>query len=94
MVLFEDAVRGEDIKWTIDLANTGLLKSESTADPTRIHYLYNLGDRPITTDFIASQEKHTLQEWVASLLIRKPPPPQPQRRIGVRLGSRGFVSRQ
>lgn len=90
MVTFEDAVRGEDLKWTVDLAKTGLLRSQSTADPDRIHYLYNLGDRPITREFIESQKKHTLQEWIATLLLRS----QPQRRGGMRLGSRGFVSRQ
>jgi len=90
MVTFEDAVRGEDLKWTVDLAKTGLLRSQSTADPDRNHYLYNLGDRPITGEFIESQKKHTLQEWIATLLLRS----QPQRRGGMRLGSRGFVSRQ
>ena len=91
MVTFEDAVRGEDLKWTISLAKLGLLKSESTTDPSRIHYLYNLGDRPITTEFIESQKQRTLQEWVTTLLIHTP---QPQRRLGMRLGARGFVSRQ
>ncbi len=90
MVTFEDAVRGEDLKWTVDLAKTGLLKTELRSDPRRIHYLYNLGDRPITGEFIESQKKHTLQEWIASILLRS----QPQRRVGMRLGSRGFVSRQ
>jgi hypothetical protein len=90
MVMFEDAVRGEDLKWTISLAKLGLLKSESTSDPSRIHYLYNLGDRPITTEFIESQKQRTLQEWVTTLLI---PTPQPERRSGMRLGARGFVSR-
>ena len=94
MVTFEDAVRAEDLKWTIDLSKTGLLKSESTSDPTRIHYLYNLGDRPITEEFIKSQQERTLQEWVTTLLIRQQPPPQPQRRGVMRLGARGFVSRQ
>ena len=93
MVTFEDAVRGEDLKWTIGLAKTGLLNTESTTDPSRIHYLYNLGDRPITAEFIESQKKHTLQEWVTSILLRTPVP-QPQQRLGMRLGSRGFVSRQ
>jgi hypothetical protein len=90
MVTFEDAVRGEDLKWTISLAKLGLLKSESTSDPSRIHYLYNLGDRPITTVFIESQKQRTLQEWVTTILI---PTPQPDRRSGMRLGARGFVSR-
>jgi hypothetical protein len=103
MVAFEDAVRGEDLKWTIVLAKSGLLKTQSTSDPSRIHYLYNLGDRPITAEFIESQKKHTLEEWIATILIRVPTPqaapePQPQvqqRRIGgMRLGSRGFVSSQ
>jgi hypothetical protein len=93
MVTFEDAVRAEDLKWTIDLSKTGLLKSESTSDPSRIHYLYNLGDRPITAEFIDSQQQHTLQEWVTTLLIRQQTPSQPQRRGVMRLGARGFVSR-
>jgi hypothetical protein len=92
MVTFQDAVRGEDLKWTIQLAKTGLLQSESTSDPSRIHYMYNLGDRPITAEFIESQKAHTLQEWVNTILIPAAPP-QPQRN-GMRLGPRGFVSRQ
>jgi hypothetical protein len=92
MVTFQDAVRGEDLKWTIDLAKSGLLTSESTSDPSRIHYLYNLGDRPITEVFIQTQKEHTLQEWVNTILIPVAPP-QPIRRTGVRLGPRGFVSR-
>jgi hypothetical protein len=95
MVMFEDAVRGEDLKWTISLAKLGLLKSESISDPSRIHYLYNLGDRPITTEFIESQKQRTLQEWVTTLLLLAPQSqPKPERRIGIRLGARGFVSRQ
>ena len=91
MVMFEDAVRGEDLKWTLELAKHGLLKSESTTDPSRIHYLYNIGDRPITTEFIESQKQRTLEHWVKTLLIPQAPP---QRRLGMRLGPRGFVSRQ
>jgi len=91
MVMFEDAVRGEDLKWTLELAKHGLLKSESTSDPSRIHYLYNLGDRPIRTEFIESQKQRTLEHWVKTLLIPQAPP---QRRLGMRLGARGFVSRQ
>ena len=47
LVQFEDATRGEDLKWTIDLAKTGLLRKETQSDPSRIHYVYNIGGRPV-----------------------------------------------
>lgn len=104
MIQFEDATRGEDLKWTIQLSKSGLLKSEYTSDPSRIHYKYNLGDRVIGPEFVEYQKSHTHQDWISTLLVSAPKPqppqsqtqrPQQERRIGaMRLGARGFVSRQ
>jgi hypothetical protein len=97
MIQFEDATRGEDLKWTIQLSKSGLLQSEYSSDPSRIHYKYNLGDRVIGPEFVEYQKSHTHQDWIPTLLITapKPQPPQQERQIrGMRLGPRGFVSRQ
>jgi hypothetical protein len=44
---FGNAVRGEDLDWTIRLAQSGSLRREYTSDSSRIHYIYNLGGRTI-----------------------------------------------
>jgi hypothetical protein len=88
---FEDATRGEDLKWTIDIARGGLLRSETTSDLSRIHYNYNIGGRGVDQRAIDYQSNHTYEEWVKILLIpaKKPEP----KKVGMRLTSRGFVSK-
>lgn len=88
---FEDATRGEDLKWTIDIARGGLLRSETTSDPSRIHYNYTIGGRGVDQRTIDYQSTHTYEEWVKILLVpaKKPEP----KRMGMRLTSRGFVSK-
>jgi len=86
MIRFDDAVRGEDLKWTIDLARSGLLKSET---PTcRVHYIYTLGNRTIPANAIEYQKTHTYDEML-NLLFARPEP----KKVGLRLSSRGFVSK-
>ena len=85
LVTFEDAIRGEDLKWTIDLAKTGMLKHET---PTmRVHYNYNV-QGTVSPQLIEYQKTHTYEEWVKALLV----PAKPVR-SGLRLSSRGFVSK-
>jgi hypothetical protein len=88
LVQFEDATRGEDLKWTIDLAKTGLLRKETQSDPSRIHYVYNIGGRPVPPQTIEYQKTHTYEEWVKVLLM-----PAKVKAGGLRLTSRGFVSK-
>jgi hypothetical protein len=94
LITFEDATRGEDLKWTIDLAKTGFLKTETRSDPSRIHYDYNIRGRSVDDRAIDYQKKHTYEEWVKILLMpaKKPEPPQ-TKQTGLRLTSRGFVSK-
>jgi len=94
LITFEDATRGEDLKWTIDLAKTGFLKTETRSDPSRIHYDYNIRGRSVDDRAIDYQKKHTYEEWVKILLMpaKKPEPPQTMQR-GLRLTARGFVSK-
>jgi len=96
MVIFDDATRGEDLKWAIMLAKTGLLKSETRSDHTRIHYIYNLGVRHVDPRTIDYQSKHTYEESLPLVYVpvRPPytPPVEPKRPI-LRLTPRGFVSK-
>ena len=85
LVTFEDAIRGEDLKWTIDLAKTGMLKHETPT--TRVHYNYNV-QGTVSPQLIEYQKTHTYEEWVKALLV----PAKPVR-SGLRLSSRGFVSK-
>lgn len=93
MVVFEDATNGEDLKWTIGLAKTGLLRSETRSEPTRIHYIYDLRGRKVDPRTIEYQATHNYEELLSLLYIsNKPPPPEPKRPI-LRLTPRGFVSK-
>ena len=88
LVRFEDATRGEDLKWTIDIAKTGFLRKETQSDPSRIHYIYNIGGRSVPTQTIEYQKTHTYEEWIKILLM-----PAKVKTGGLRLTSRGFVSK-
>ena len=90
LIIFEDATRGEDLKWTISLAKTGLLHSEFRSDPSRIHYMYNLQGRVVDPRTIAYQSQRTYEESLSDIFI---PAQRPPVRTGMRLSSRGFVSR-
>ena len=91
LIPFADATRGEDLKWTIDLAHTGFLRAETRSEPSRIHYNYNIGNRGLDPVTIEYQKTHTYEEMVKILLIpaKKPEP----KKTGLRLTSRGFVSK-
>jgi len=85
LATFEDATRGEDLKWTIDLAKTGILKHETPS--TRVQYLYTI-NVAVDPRVIEYQKTHTYDEWVKALLV-----PAKPARTGLRLSSRGFVSK-
>ena len=88
LVTFEDATRGEDLKWTIDIAKTGFLRKETQSDPSRIHYIYNIKGRPVPAQVIEYQKTHTYEDWIKILLM-----PAKVKTGGLRLTSRGFVSK-
>jgi len=91
LVTFVDATRGEDLKWTIDLAKMGLLRTETQSDPSRIHYIYNINGRHVPIEVIEYQKTHTYEEWSKVLLV---PARKPEVKTGaLRLTSRGFVSK-
>ena len=95
---FKDAVRGEDLDWTIRLARSNFLKNEYTSDPSRIHYIYNLGTRIIRPEEAESQRKTKYEEMLKMVwLDGNPTIPQTSnienRSSGLRLSSRGFVSK-
>lgn len=96
LVHFKDAVRGEDLEWTIHLARCGFLTHEYTSDPARIHYIYNVGTRIVHPVTIELQEK-TSYETMLSMVwtpagARVPDDMSSQPKIPVlRLGTKGFV---
>ena len=92
LIPFADATRGEDLKWTIDLARTGFLRTETRSDPSRIHYNYNIGGRTVEIGLIEYQKTHTYEEMVKLMLVPAKKP-EPKKSGGLRLTSRGFVSK-
>ncbi len=97
LISFGNAIRGEDLDWAIRLAKTGWLKNEYQSDHSRIHYIYNLGTRTVDPG-TAEIQRHTNYEamlkmiWVdggAVQIIR----PADVRKNGLRLTSKGFVSK-
>jgi hypothetical protein len=95
---FENAIRGEDSKWAFLMAKTKLLRSETRSDSSRIHYIYNLQERTIDEATIIYQQTHTHEESFKLYYIPANPQPVPPKkpepkRMGLRLTSRGFVSK-
>jgi hypothetical protein len=95
MIPFENATRGEDLKWAILMARTQLLRSETRSDSSRIHYIYNLQGRSIDPRTITYQQTHTYEESLKLIYVSaNPAPTNPEpKRLGLRLTSRGFVSK-
>jgi glycosyltransferase involved in cell wall biosynthesis len=99
LVSFKDITNGEDLDWTIRLAQTGWIRTEYTSDPSRIHYIYDLGLRTVDPGTAEYQRKATYQ-MLLKMVWRdgRPylPDPTPQadiRKTGLRLSARGFVSK-
>lgn len=90
LIEFRDAVRGEDLDWTLRLAQTGFLTREYTSDPNRIHYIYHLGDRVINQ---ATYDNQTVTSYETMLKSVWTPNTQPPADAGLRWTSRGFVSK-
>lgn len=104
LVPFKDAVHGEDLDWTLSLYKTKFLETEYRSDPTRVHYIYNLGDRVVHPETIHLQ-RTTNYETMLSLLFTPTGLAAPQQAVvqarayqgggvrALRLGAKGFVSK-
>ncbi len=97
LIHFRDATRGEDLDWTIRLARSGFLTHEYKSDDQRIHYIYNMGDRKVTSDSLVLQQK-TSYETMLSMVWTPNGAQAPQQQLRdegptLRLTPRGFVSR-
>jgi hypothetical protein len=95
LIHYKDATRGEDLEWTLRMSKSGFLTSEYTSDDSRIHYIYNMGDRKVDPGSLTYQQ-NTAYETMLSMIWTpngaQAPIPQPPS-SGLRLTSRGFVSR-
>lgn len=95
LVHFGDAVRGEDLDWTIRLARAGYLTNEYHSDPSRIHYIYNIRTPvdPKSLDY----QRNTSYETMLGMIwtprgAQAPESLRGRTTGGLRLGPRGFVS--
>jgi hypothetical protein len=94
---FKDAVRGEDLDWTIRLAKSSFLKTEYTSDHSRIHYIYNLGTRSVSPE-TAEMQRHTNYQTMLKMVwldggATLPSNESTPRPSGLRLSAKGFVSK-
>ena len=94
---FKDAVRGEDLDWTIRLARSRNLQKEYTSDPSRIHYIYNLGNRTVSPE-TAEIQRHTNYQTMLKMVwldggATLPINESRNQLGGLRLSARGFVSK-
>jgi hypothetical protein len=95
LIPFADAVRGEDLDWTMRLARAGFLTHEYRSDDSRIHYIYNMGDRKLDHGTLTLQQQ-TSYETMLSMVWTPSGAQVPQHRDqgpSLRLTPRGFVSR-
>jgi hypothetical protein len=90
---FKDAIRGEDLDWTIRLARSNFLKNEYSSDPSRIHYIYNLGGRTISNDVAETQRRISYEEMLKQVWLDGNPIVPQNRSNRLRLSGRGFVSK-
>lgn len=96
-VPFKNAVYGEDLDWTLNLFRTKYLQTEYRSDPTRIHYIYDLGERVIHPDTVKMQRDMTYEQMLGLVFTPagtpKPAEQQPAAPRQWRLTARGFVSK-
>jgi hypothetical protein len=95
-VAYKDLVRAEDLDWTIRMARTGFLTHEYKTDDERIHYIYNLGDRPIDSRDLMRQGHMSYEKMLSTIVTTNAheiPEPRQSQQQGLRLTPRGFVSK-
>jgi hypothetical protein len=97
LIRFGDAVRGEDLDWTIRLAKTRFLTHEYKSNSDRIHYIYNIGSRIINEGTLENQRRTSYETmlkmvWTPNRAVLPSSGETPRGPI-LRLGPHGFVSR-
>ena len=96
---FGDASYGEDLEWAIRLAQSEFLIKEYVTDPSRIHYIYNMGMRKVHAGSLEAQKTTSYESmlkmvWTPNGAAEPPPPPPSKDGIPLlRLTSKGFVSK-
>jgi GT2 family glycosyltransferase len=92
-IKFRDATSGEDLDWTIRLARAGFLRTEYRSDESRIHYIYDIGDRQMGESTLTYQRTVTYENQLKNVLVARNterPAPRPAA-TQLRLGPRGFM---
>jgi hypothetical protein len=96
LIHYKDALRGEDLDWTIRMARTGFLTLEYRSDDSRIHYIYNMGERKVDSTTLTFQQNTTYETMLSMVWTPNGPQvpnSQPPPSNKLRLTSRGFVSK-
>lgn len=97
VIPFKNAVHGEDLDWTISLFKSNMLETQYTSDPSRIHYIYNLGARVVHPETISLQQNMSYEAMLKMVFTPSgaiaPPPQSKPQEVTLKLGPRGFVSR-
>lgn len=102
LIPFKDAIHGEDLDWTIRLYRAKFLETEYRSDPTRVHYIYNLGERVVQHNTVVQQQNISYEEMLKMVFTPSGATTptslgkislQNQRESGLRLGPKGFVSK-
>jgi hypothetical protein len=98
LISFKDAYRGEDLEWTIRMAQSGFLQKEFQSDMSRIHYIYNMGNRRLDAATLENQKTTTYETmlkmvWTPNGAVEAVAPAQRDGIPMLRLGPRGFVSK-
>lgn len=94
---FKNAVHGEDLDWTITLFKQGYLETQYTSDSSRVHYIYNLGERTVAEGAITLQQGISYEKMLSMIFspagtvvgYTNESPKKPT----LKLGPRGFVSK-
>jgi hypothetical protein len=92
-VSFKNAVYGEDLDWAVRLSKTNLLKIQYASDDSRIHYIYNYGNRQLPADAVIKQQTMSYSSMLEKVFVSADgQTAATQRPTGLRLGPKGFVS--
>jgi len=92
LVSFKDATRGEDLDWAIRLAKLGFLRTEYQSDESRIHYIYNLGDRSVHPSTLKYQRETNYETMLSVVFTQTGAVAPTPKKSGFKLTTRGFVS--
>lgn len=99
LIPFKNAVHGEDLDWTLSLYKSKFLETEYRSDPSRVHYIYDLGQRTIHPETVRLQRTTNYETMLGMLFtpageaIPQRPAAQPEGPRVLRLGAKGFVSK-